>query len=72
MSPCNVTLELHIKEMITNSRSFLLSNNFSKSAPKEMYREQYGEYTYWLWVVKSKGTSYITVNLLQVVSYSAL
>ena len=52
ISPYNIILESHvkvmrIKEMITNERSFWLVNKFSLSAPLEMYREQYGEYTYW-------------------------
>ena len=35
-----------IKEMITNFRSYRMVNQFSLSAPQEMYREQYGEYAY--------------------------
>ena len=31
--------------MITNKRSFLLVDKFSLSAPQEMYKEQYVEYT---------------------------
>ena len=31
-----------------------LFNKFSLSAPKEMYREQYGEYAYWYHSVKDK------------------
>ena len=32
------------------------------SAPKEMYREQYGEYAYWCYSVKVKktGVTYIS------------
>ena len=33
--------------MITYKRGIWLLNKFSLSAPKEMYREQYGEYEYW-------------------------
>ena len=32
--------------MITYGRSSRLLNKFSLSGPKEMYREQYGEYAY--------------------------
>ena len=33
--------------MITNEKNSWLLNIFSLWAPKEMYREQYGEYAYW-------------------------
>ena len=32
-----------------------LINKFSLSVPKEMYREQYGEYVYWCLGVKDKS-----------------
>ena len=35
-----------IMEMITNLRTSWLLKKFSSSTPYEMYREQYGEYTY--------------------------
>ena len=52
ISPYNITSESHIKvmrikEMITNWKSSWLLNKFSLSAPQEMYKQQYGEYTYW-------------------------
>ena len=59
ISPYNITLESNIKvmrimEMINRYRSsWLLSDKFSLSAPQEMYREQYGEYAYWCWVMFS-------------------
>ena len=34
---------MRIKEMITNYWSSWLSNKFSMSAPKELYKEQYEE-----------------------------
>ena len=38
---------MRIKEMITDYRSSWLLDKFSLSAPKEMHKEQYGEYAYW-------------------------
>ena len=38
--------------MITNQKSSWLLNKFSLSVAWEMYREQYGEYAYWLQGVK--------------------
>ena len=48
ISPYNNTAEsfikiMKIKEMITELRNFDRQKN---SVPQEMYREQYGEYTY--------------------------
>ena len=39
--------------MITDLRSSWLLNEFSLSAPKEMYGEQYREYLYWCLGVRS-------------------
>ena len=33
--------------MITSEGTFWLANKFSLSAPKELYKEQCGEYAYW-------------------------
>ena len=38
---------MRTKEMIIKEKSFWLVNKFSLSAPKEMYKEQYGEKAYW-------------------------
>ena len=35
-----------MKVVITNLKSSSLLNEFSLSTPKEMYREQYGEYAF--------------------------
>ena len=40
------------EKMIINWRSSWLLNKFSSLAPKEMYREQYGEYAFWCWGYK--------------------
>ena len=37
---------MRIQEIITDKGSPRLLNNFSLSAPQEMYKEQYGEYVY--------------------------
>ena len=53
ISPYNyITLESNvkvtgIKEMITYISSSWFLNKFSLSVLQEMYREQYGEYSYW-------------------------
>ena len=52
ISPYNINPDsnikiIGIKEMITNLRRSWLLNKFFLSATLEMYREQYGEYTYW-------------------------
>ena len=51
ISPYSSTAESYSKvtrteEMITNLRSSRLSEKFSFSATWEMFRKQYGEYTY--------------------------
>ena len=58
-----------MKGMITNKRNSWFFDKFSLSAPQEMYKEQYGECTNWLWLtwilfVTIYGSLGITVTWL--------
>ena len=46
MTPESHTMDKGIKEMIIDLKKLSI-NKFSLSAPWEMYREQYGEYSFW-------------------------
>ena len=48
MTPESHKKVMRMKEMMPNKRSFWSVNKFSLTAPKEMYKEQYGEYALWL------------------------